>query len=323
MDKQGNIITAVLILLLTGGMDSSGQTLTDSSGQLKFSSFDTWYYRTLTESALLGGETKHLYEIGVLNPLSEQEKLHGKDPDSPWGTSNFMVKMGFNKAVNSVFPDTTKEGYCCRLETKLFGVNTLGLKVNVLVAGCLFVGEMIEPVRNIREPLKKMNHGIPFTGKPKAIRFDYRYHPGENRIKSVYTSSPVEGSDKAEFCLILQKRWEDEKGRIWAIRIGGIRTVLSGTAGKWARDTTFAIHYGIITREPFYHPETMGLIPEVSEMYVKNSKDQLVMLTETAWGKEEDNPTHLVLYFTSSYQGVDFTGSPESTLWIDNVCLIY
>jgi len=150
-----------------------------------------YHYRI---SNYIGGETKYLYEIGAIDPLSEQDGLHSKDSNSPRETSNFMAKTGFDKAVNCVFPDTTDEGYCCRLETKLFGMQALGLKLNVLVAGCLFVGSIIKPVRTIREPLKKMNHGIPFTGKPKAIRFDYRYDPGENRIKSIYNFSPVEGS---------------------------------------------------------------------------------------------------------------------------------
>ncbi len=323
MSSKVSISIAFVIALLWGEKDLPGQNLVDSSGQLMFSSFDSWYFRILTESAIIGGETKYLYEIGAIDPLFEQEGLHRKDSNSPWESSNFVAKTGFDKAVNCVFPDTTENGYCCRLETKLFGLRSFGLKLNVLVTGCLFVGRMIEPVRNIREPLKNMNHGILFTGKPKAIRFDFRYDPGENRIRSIYTSSPVEGSDQAECCLILQRRWEDEEGQVMAARIGGTRNFFSGTGKKWVRDTTLTIHYGNITKEPFYDPETMALIPDVSEMYVKNSRDQLVPLTETSWGSREDTPTHLVLYFTSSYQGSDFTGSPESVLWIDNVHLIY
>lgn len=323
MGIRGRISIAFLIVFLGGESDTLGQNVTDTSGQLKFSSFDSWYYRMVTESAIIGGEVKQLFKIGDSRFVPQEEDIYRKDSESAWETSNFYAKIGIDKAINNVFPEPSGEGYCCRLETNVFGVKALGLKLNVLVAGCLFVGSMIEPVRNIRDPLKRMNHGVAFTDKPKAIRFDYRYDPGKNRIKSIYTSLPVKGSDKAEFCMILQKRWEDEHGNVMAIRIGGTRNLLSGTEKKWVRDTTFTIHYGNITNEPFYNHEIMGLIPEVSEMYVKNSKDQLVPLTETSWGRKEERPTHLVLYFTSSYQGIDFTGSPESVLWIDNLQFIY
>jgi len=46
-------------------------------------------------------------------------------------------------------------------------------------------------------------------------------------------------------------------------------------------------------------------------------------LTETGWGTKEDTPTHLIMCFTSSYQGVDFVGSPETIFWVDNIEFIY
>ena len=67
----------------------------------------------------------------------------------------------------------------------------------------------------------------------------------------------------------------------------------------------------------------MGLIPEVAEVYVKNSKGKMVPLVETGWGNESDVPTHIILYFTSSYQGVQYIGSPESVFWVDNIEFIY
>ncbi|MCF6334091.1 MAG: PCMD domain-containing protein [Draconibacterium sp.] len=88
-------------------------------------------------------------------------------------------------------------------------------------------------------------------------------------------------------------------------------------------DTVFQITYGNFTKRSNYDAKTMGLIPEVSEVYVKNSKNKMVSLTETGWGKKEDTPTHLILYFTSSYQGVDYVGSPETVFWVDNIEFIY
>ncbi len=67
----------------------------------------------------------------------------------------------------------------------------------------------------------------------------------------------------------------------------------------------------------------MGLIPQVGEVWVKNSKNELVPLVETGWGSPDDKPTHIIMYFTSSYEGVQYIGSPKSVFWVDNIEFIY
>ena len=67
----------------------------------------------------------------------------------------------------------------------------------------------------------------------------------------------------------------------------------------------------------------MGLIPSVGKVYVKNSKGKMVQMTETGWGNPEDMPTHMILYFTSSYQGIEYIGSTESVFWVDNIEFVY
>ncbi|MCF6334092.1 MAG: PCMD domain-containing protein [Draconibacterium sp.] len=53
----------------------------------------------------------------------------------------------------------------------------------MLIAGTLFLGEMIEPVRNMKDPIKKVNQGVPFNQTPKAIKFDYKYTVGTSGLK--------------------------------------------------------------------------------------------------------------------------------------------
>jgi hypothetical protein len=132
-----------------------------------------------------------------------------------------------------------------------------------------------------------------------------------------------EGPDLSEFCVILQKRWEDKDGNIFATRIGGARQFFSGDVKEWINGAVFPITYGDITHRPDYDEKTMGLIPGVSEVYVKNSKNEVVPLIETGWGKENEMPTHMIMYFTSSYKGVDYVGSTETVFWVDNIELIY
>jgi hypothetical protein len=182
---------------------------------------------------------------------------------------------------------------------------------------------MIEPVRSLKDPIKNVNQGIPFTKKPKAIKFDYKYIVGKQRVKAVYSIDPAEGSDKAEFCLILQKRWEDKNGNVFATRIGGARQFFTGSLPQWINDAVFPVSYGDVSHLPEYDAKTMGLIPTTGEVYVKNSQNKMVPLIETGWGKPDDIPTHLILYFTSSYQGIQYIGSPGTVFLVDNIELMY
>jgi hypothetical protein len=298
-------------------------TFTDKQGQLNYSSLDFWYSRKVKESILLSGNTIELYGVGQVDAGSDFYDTTLKDKSSPWCTSNIYSKMVLDLGNTRIFPEKRGTGTCCRLETSIRKDNIAGLKVEVLIAGTLFVGEMIEPVRSLKDPIKNVNQGILFNKKPKAIKFDYKYTVGKQRVKAVYNLDPAEGTDKAEFCLILQKRWEDKNGNVFAVRIGGARQFFTGSVSQWINGTIFPVSYGDVTHLPEYDAKTMGLIPSTGEVYVKNSQNKMVPLVETAWGKADDTPTHLILYFTSSYEGVQYIGSPETVFWVDNIELVY
>ena len=295
----------------------------DKQGQLNYSSLDLWYARKVKESFMLSGKIVDLYGVGVVNPNSDFYDTKLKDRKSPWVTTNIYSKMVLDLGNTRVYPEKRGEGYCCRLETAIRKDNIAGLKVEVLIAGTLLVGDMLEPVRGLKDPLKNINQGIPFNRKPQAVKFDYKYHIGNKCVKAIYGIDPIEGADKAEFCLILQKRWEDENGNVFATRIGGARQFFTGTVSQWVNGATFPVTYGDFTRLPQYDAKTMGLIPGVGEVYVKNSHNKMVPLVETGWGKPEDTPTHLIFYFTSSYQSFLYQGSPESVFWVDNIEFVY
>lgn len=295
----------------------------DNQGQLNYSSLDFWYARKVKESALLSGKTIELFGVGKVDPNSDFYNTSLKDDKSPWSTTNIYSKMVLDIGNTRVFPEKRGNGYCCRLETKIRKDNIVGMKVEVLIAGTLFVGEMIEPVKGVKEPLKNVNQGVPFNKKPKAVKFDYKYNVGNKMVNAVYNVKPVSGTDKADFALILQKRWEDKDGNVFATRIGGTRQFFTGLVSNWVNGALFPVTYGDPTHLPQYDEKTMGLIPGVSEVYVKNSKNKMVPLVETGWGKPDDIPTHMIMYFTSSYQGVNFTGSTETVFWVDNIELVY
>ena len=78
--------------------------------------------------------------------------------------------------------------------------------------------------------------------------------------------------------------------------------------------------YGDITKSDKYNPELMKL--GVGGYYARNSKGESKLIQEVGWASPDEQPTHMILQFTSSIGGA-FVGSPGNTLWIDNVCLVY
>ena len=244
---------------------------------------------------------------------------------SPWGTSNVLAHVsGIYKTNNSVYRDKHANGYCAKLETHIEKVKVLGLiNIKVLAAGSLFLGDVREPITGTKDGPKAINWGIPFTARPKAVRFDYKtYLPNAaNRIKQngFSSASTVPGRDYAVAVLYLQKRHEDAKGNITAKRVGTMVVKYSKSTNGWVNDATYTIHYGDIRHMAGYDASLMGLR---STDYARNSKGKSVPVRETGWASAGETPSHLILQFSSSHGGA-YIGTPGNTLWIDNVAMVY
>ena len=118
MDKfsifRTTVLSAIFVLVQPHEARAEGKFV-----PFKYGDFDTWVTRQIHESAVIGGKTKTLYEIGPNKALS------GNNPyvnlgGSPWGTSNVMAKvMGVVKTNNSVYRDTHGLGYCAKMQTHI------------------------------------------------------------------------------------------------------------------------------------------------------------------------------------------------------------
>ena len=202
---------------------------------------------------------------------------------------------------------------------KVFGL----VDIEVVAAGSVFLGSVHEPIKGTKNPQAMLNSGVPFTKKPTAIRFDYKVKaaPEKDRIRSTGFSrkSKVAGQDSIAAILFLQKRWEDKEGNIYAKRVGTmVQRYVSSTDG-WVNDATYPIMYGNISDHADYKPY---MCIQVEERYATNSQGESVPVKEIGWAEEGDEPTHMVLQFTSSHGGA-YIGSPGNTFWIDNVKLVY
>lgn len=291
---------------------------------LPFGDMDRWVTRKIHESSIIGGDTKLLYEVGPTMTIEKNEAYKNMG-GSPWAVSNVMAKVaGIVKTNTSVFPEKRDNGYCARLETRLESVKVFGIvDITVIAAGSMFAGQVHEPITGTKNPNKMLGMGIPFTQKPKALQFDYKVKmSGENdRIRATGFSktTKVKGKDYPAAVLLLQKRWEDAKGNIYAQRIGTIVVRYDKNTG-WVNDATYPVLYGNITNHPDYREDLMKLGAE--ERYSLNSKGKSVPVREVGWGTAADQPTHMILQFTSSHGGA-YIGSPGNTLWVDNVGLVY
>lgn len=291
---------------------------------VKYGDMDQWITRRIHESGIIGGNTKLLYEVGPTQEI-DGNVAYVNLGGSPWANSNVMAKvMGIVKTNTSVYPEKRGDGYCARLETHIEKVKVLGLvNITVLASGSLYLGDMKEPITGTKDGEKALNMGVPFTGRPKAVRYDYKVEMSgqPNRIRQTGFSrkETVPGQDCAIMTCLLQKRTEDADGNIIAKRVGTIAVKYNKTQG-WQNGATYEIMYGDITHDSRYVPDLMKL--GVGHYYARNKKGESVLIQETGWADADEQPTHLILQFTSSLGGA-FVGSPGNKIWIDNVNLVY
>ena len=289
-----------------------------------YGDMDNWIVREIHESGIIGGNTKWLYELGPSDTIVGNTAFRNMG-GSPWATSNVMAKVaGVVKTNTSVFPEKRGDGMCARMETRYESVKVFGLvDIEVIAAGSVFLGTVHEPNKGTKNPQAMLQSGVPFSKKPKALRFDYKVKaaPEKNRVRSTGFSrkSTVAGQDSLAVILLLQKRWEDEEGNVYSKRVGTMVQRYTESTPDWVNDATYPILYGNITSKPEYKPY---MRIQVEERYTLNSKGKSVPIQEVGWAEPGEAPTHMVLQFTSSHGGA-YIGSPGNTFWIDNVELIY
>jgi hypothetical protein len=293
---------------------------------LPYGNMNSWMVREIKESYVIGGKKQYLYEISPQNDTLKNNTPYKKG-NSPWATSSVLATVsGITKGSVTVFPEKrANNGYAARLETRIERVKVLGvININVLASGTIFLGEMQEPITDTKNPRSKLDTGIPFTKKPQALQFDYKIITGgaSRKINGISSKgTEVNEKDNGEVQILLQKRWEDANGNIYAKRIATGWQRFDKTVTTWQNKYQLKLNYGDITKQSYYKTY-MGLKTGEQAYYAKNSKGKIVPIQEQGWGTESDGVTHLILQFSSS-NGAAYTGNTDSRFWIDNVGLVY
>ena len=215
---------------------------------------------------------------------------------------------------------------CCRLDVDMLGVRVMGMiDIQVLVSGTLFTGRNLEPITTAADPYQNIDFGVPFTGRPSALMFDYKcvveqdswYWYAKGGAKPKKREFENGEIDEAEAYIYLQHRWEDEKGKIHSIRVGTGYERFSKSQETWVNAHRVPIHYGDITGEEWYK-DYMGFKGIERAM---NSRGKVTLIQEEGWDATLE-PTHMVIVLTSGKMEA-FEGHEGNTLWVDNVCLVY
>lgn len=268
---------------------------TISDLQLPNSNFNYWHDATY-------GETKYI-EIGI-NP---EEKI--------WASGNqgaaFAIALGA-KAQLPTLPFELEEHntFAAQLETQNMGSLAAAFGGKGIAAGNLFAGRFeIGNVTNAHPVF-----GLPYSQTPTSFRFEYIYNPAEGLLNGKL--KPVEGKDAMDVYVILENRTNDEVKRL------GV---------GWYRSEETVLDWTTKTVELKY---AQGQAPEDIEEHATHvlkygadgdpSVTNPSLMPEALWGDiSKDKPTHILIVFTSSYQGDYFIGAPGSKLLINNFELIY
>ena len=293
---------------------------------LPYGDFESWTVRYIKESSILGGKTRILYAIAPTDTIRQNAPFaYGKN-GNPWSVSNAYAKLsGIEKASGTVYPEyrDAQNGYCCRMDSKLEVVTALGIiDIKVLVAGTIYTGRCIEPIKTAKDPYQNIDFGVKFNKQPKALVLDYKCVVEPERVitvaKGFSRPKKIEGHDEAQAFAYLQKRWEDSEGNIHALRVATAYERFVKSQPVWQNNHQIPFHYGDITKQPFYK-NYMGLNTTMRAM---NSKGKIVTIQEEGWAPQGTTPTHIIINLTSGcYEA--FTGHEGNTLWVDNVKLQY
>ncbi len=314
---------AVLMLMFTSAFKPNAQKIE----KIKYGDFENWITRTIPESRIIGGHKKTLYAIGPTASV-EGNIPYSNQGGSPWASSNVLANvMGIVKGSNAVFPaERTPGNKCARLTCMMEHCKAIGIiNIDVCVAGSIFLGKTLEPIKSTSEPYSKMEQGIPFTKRPAALQFDYKLTIPDNDTRT-YSSGfgkkkTYKGHDNAEVFIILHRRWEDADGNIFAKRVGTGRELFGTTTPDWVNRHQIKVLYGDITKSPEYKP-FMGLIAQDKSYYARNSKGKMVPVKEVGWDAPDATPTHMLL-MASAGSGTAYIGTVGLEFLVDNFALVY
>ncbi|PAF48788.1 hypothetical protein BKH43_07750 [Helicobacter sp. 13S00401-1] len=272
--------------------------------QLPNSNFEHWY--------AVKNDDNYYDDIG--------ESANSKNT---WSTGNAGYVKGVGRhAVRGSMPTDKVQGadggFAARLTTHEVGLGIFAKKG--IAAGSLFTGVFyIDPNSRflLHDNQIRPIFGVPFTGKPKSFSFKYKYIPA--KVVENGRDSKIDGmSDAMDAYVILENR---SGGSVKRLAIGWFRS--GATQSTWKEQTVPLVyaHGSAPAGLQDYEKRILKYGPETVNERSLDSSDKQPL---ASWGDIATmNPTHIIVVFSSSYEGDDFIGAPGSTLTVDDFKLNY
>ncbi len=309
------IARLISLSVLTGSFFSL-QPRAQTTEPIIYGDFNEWSSRHITESVVIGGKQRVVYDIG---PSNDTIHVDTEEQHSPWATNNSYIKVaGVTKAKNAVYPSyRTQTDKCAKICSQADGVKVLGfLNMKYNISGCIFLGEMSDG----SSEFSKMDVGIPYTKRPHALSLDYKIDCPNSDVGVKFSNCPLEDSAQqtsgAIILVLLQRRWETPDGTLHAKRVGTGGCVLTKPTA-WVNGYTVPITYGDYSQADVFC-DWLGLRYGDEAYFARNSKGDLVPVEEDGWDTDTATPTHAIVMISTGSTN-DETTLNDFTLYVDNV----
>lgn len=219
-----------------------------------------------------------------------------------WASGNGGFRLAINNADASEYPTTVEEagysGKCAKLVTRTTG--SLGAMVGMpIAAGNLFIGKF-NLSNALSNPLKATQLGTTFYHKPLKIKGYYKYTPGD---KFYANGSYTNQVDKFDIYAIFYEN-KDENGE--SVMLDGTLPILN------------------------YENSNLVALAQFNDTQVYNSWQSFeISFDYDRFQKTVDTDRlnageyNISIVISSSKDGATFEGAPGSTLWIDELNIIY
>lgn len=267
------------------------------------------------------GAWKREYNVSfkTYNPISKYDFEHYKlvpgqnggefyqwtdlNPDGSeagnWATGNGGFNLSMSTAAPDEYPSATTEGHTgqgVKLVTRDTGPlgNLPGMYMPI-AAGNLFLG-YFDVSKALTETMQATNFGLPFDRRPLRLTGWYKYHPGEKFIDK-YKNEYPKRTDIGDIYAVLYRNHDDQ----------GNAFVLHGDDVKTSR-----------------YIVAMAQVPEI-----KTTDDWTYFEVDFEYTADIDPETlasqgySLAVVCTSSIEGANFSGAIGSTLYVDEIEVIW
>jgi len=254
-----------------------------------------WSIRVVKSPQIAGSS----FENWSIHPqFSTIKKTIAPSDGSGWNSSNNPSVQGVTQTAGF------ESDYAAQISTALTTVS-FGSVVTVtsLTAGSMFLGNFRYSIltKDVYNPSNMTLMGIPFDGKRKPLSFSfmYKYTPGAQIVRTAprLTSVNIPAFEPP-------------------VSISGKDAAIARVE-LWQHNSSLEFD---VNKEPAENRIAAGefTVTENREIWSRG-----VAVINYAAGKENSVPTHIVVSFTSSRDGLSFTGAAGSVLVVDNFRLNY